>query len=119
MKRDSETLRKTKQYFKKDQGLFDWKVAREGGDLSSYQVTGGKCLKPVDLSVELTRRLPHQFSLYPDRQSELLDNTHSGLPEFPFFYKEIVFHLCLSSQNPGDGYPPLSLSKNRDRWLGQ
>jgi len=42
MTRDSETLRKTKQYFKKDQGLFDWKVAREGGDLSSYQATGSK-----------------------------------------------------------------------------
>ena len=42
MKRDSETLRKTKQYFKNDQGLFDWKVAGEGGDLSSYQATGSK-----------------------------------------------------------------------------
>ena len=80
---------------------------------------GASLIKPVEICLESTRRLPRQLYFYPNRQIELSGLNYSALSGFPFLCKAITFHLCLLNQNRGDGYPHLSLSKNRDRQLGR
>jgi len=59
MKKDPQNLKINQAVFQKDQELFDWKVAREGGDLSGIgQQLEANGKKKITLSLPMDEIIP-------------------------------------------------------------